>query len=197
VRRAIEATAVALLVVLFLTTFVVRTYYIPSISMIPTLQIGDVVLANMLAYHLHAPRENDLGLFTPPVREGSEPFVKRVIGVPGDTIRIADGIVYRNGKALDEPYENQPPDYDLAIKNYGISVDNGTGIMEALSPRDAVIPPKNRWQAPNRIPEGFYFVLGDNRRYSRDSHVWGFVSQNAFIGNAFATLWPLNHVRIF
>ena len=85
---------------------------------------------------------------------------------------------------------------EAEIKNYTIYVDDGTGVMEALERTNADIPPKNMWQAPNRVPAGFYFVLGDNRRYSRDSHVWGFVPQGRFTGSARLVFWPLGHFRI-
>jgi signal peptidase I len=176
------------LVGLLVMVFAIRTYYISSISMIPTLQIGDVFLAEGLDYRLRPPRDGDVAIFTPPIASAGGEFIKRVIGSPGDTIRISDGIVYRNGKPLDEPYDNEPPSYDLQIRRYSIYVD---GV--ALNPAHADIPPRARWQAPNRIPKGFYFVLGDNRNYSNDSHVWGFARQASFTGRAFAIIWPLGH----
>ena len=91
--------------------------------MVPTLQVRDVVLVDEIAYRLHAPADGDVAVFTPPVDSGGNDYVKRVIGVPGDTIAISDGIVYRNGAALREPYENQPPRYELAIRDYGIYVE--------------------------------------------------------------------------
>jgi signal peptidase I len=206
VRDYLDGLVAASLVALLLVTFVVRTYYIPSGSMLPTLKVGDVVLVDQLAYRLHAPREGDLAVFTPPVASGGDDFIKRVIGVPGDTIRISRGIVYRNGIPLREPYESAPPNYDLSIEHYGIVVD-GT----ALNSMTADIPPKSMWQAPNRIPKGFFFMLGDNRNVSDDSHIWGFAqlhgrfaagplargtAQASFIGRAFMILWPLRRIRI-
>jgi signal peptidase I len=197
---------VAGLVGLFLVTFVIRTYYIPSVSMVPTLQIGDVLLVDQIAYRFRAPQAGDIALFKPPVSSGGYEFIKRVIGLPGDTISISDGIVYRDGTGLVEPYENQPPAYDLQIKNYGIYV-NGA----ALDPHAADIPPRAMWQAPDRIPKGFYFVLGDNRNYSDDSHVWGFAQASGpfvagplagtnaratFAARAFLILWPFNRLHI-
>ena len=206
VREYVDACIVAGLVALLLVTFVVRTFYIPSVSMVPTLAIGDVLLVSELEYRLHPPRRGDLAVFMPPIDSGGNEFIKRVIGVPGDTIRISDGIVYRNGLALAEPYVNQPPKYDLRIENYGIYV-NGT----ALNPLDADIPPKAAWKAPDRIPNGYYFMLGDNRNYSDDSHAWGFAQLRgrfvsgplahkdataSFAGRAFAILWPLGRLSI-
>lgn len=205
-REYVDAFIVAGLVAMLLITFVVRTYFIPSVSMVPTLAIGDVLLVSELEYRVHAPRPGDLAVFMPPIDSSGNEFIKRVIGVPGDTIRISDGIVYRNGLALHEPYENQPPKYDLEIKHYSIYV-NGV----ALNPLDADIPPKSRWAAPDRIPAGFYFMLGDNRNYSDDSHAWGFAQLHghyasgplartsataSFAGRAFMIFWPLNRLCI-
>jgi len=189
-RGYLDALIAAGLVALFLITFVIRTFYIPSVSMVPTLQVHDVVLVDEIAYRLHAPAVGDVAVFAPPVNSGGEDYVKRVIGVPGDRIVIADGIVYRNGTALREPYENQSPRYALTIRNYGIYV-NGS----PLDPRQANVPPRATWQAPDRIPDGFYFVLGDDRNYSDDSHVWGFVREPGFVGRAFFVIWPLDRVR--
>ena len=194
------------LVALFLITFVIRTFYIPSISMVPTLQVGDILLVNELEYHLHGPNSGDIAVFMPPIPSQGNEFIKRVIGIPGDTISISDGTVYRNGVALREPYVNQPPAYDLEIKNYGIYVDGNR-----LDPESANIPPKRLWQAPNRIPRGFYFMLGDNRNYSDDSHVWGFAQMDgrfvsgplartkaaaSFAGRAFIVFWPFGRLHI-
>jgi signal peptidase I len=205
-RELTDALIVAGLIALFLTTFVIRTYYIPSVSMVPTLQLRDVLLVDEIAYRLRSPRDEDVALFRPPVPSGGSDFVKRVIGVPGDRITISDGVVYRNGAALQEPYENEPPRYDLAIKDYGIYVDG-----HALDRHSANVPARAFWQASNRIPNGFYFVLGDNRNYSDDSHVWGFAQAHGafaagplalqktragFTGRAFAILWPLERLRV-
>jgi signal peptidase I len=189
-RVYLDALIVAALLALFLTTFVVRTFYIPSVSMVPTLQIGDVLLVDEIAYRFTGPSEGDVAVFRPPVASGGEDYIKRVIGVPGDAIAVANGVVYRNGKPLHEPYENQTPRYDLAIRQYGIYVDG-----QPLDPRAANVPPKRSWEAPNRIPKGYYFVLGDNRNYSDDSHVWGFVQRPRFVGRAFLILWPLDRLH--
>ncbi|MHB8140510.1 MAG: signal peptidase I [Vulcanimicrobiaceae bacterium] len=205
-REWLDGFIVVGLVALFLATFVIRTFYIPSISMIPTLHVGDIVLVDELSYRLHPPRPGEIAVFMPPIASGGDDFVKRVIGVPGDTISIRHGIVYRNGRAVSEPYINQAPRYNLEIAHYTIYVD---GV--ALDPRQADIPPRSMWQAPNRIPRGFYFVLGDNRNYSDDSHVWGFAQRHGpfaagplkgtsararFAGPVFCIFWPLHRFRI-
>lgn len=190
-RGYLDLLIVAALVALLLVVFVIRTFYISSISMIPTLQVGDVFLVDGLDYRLRAPQDGEVAVFSPPIGAPSADFIKRVIGVPGDTVRISEGIVYRNGKPLDEPYENEPPTYDLQIRNYDIYVNGAP-----LDPSQADIPPRSAWQAPNRIPSDYYFMLGDNRNYSDDSHVWGFAKRASFDGRAFMILWPLNRLSL-
>jgi signal peptidase I len=190
-RSYLDVIIVAGLFALLLIVFVIRTFYISSISMAPTLQVGDVFLVDGLDYKLRAPADGEVAVFLPPVVAGSADFIKRVIGVPGDTIRISEGIVYRNGKPLSEPYENQPPAYDLQIRDYDIYVND-----VALDPSQADIPPRSQWQASDRIPKGYFFMLGDNRNYSDDSHVWGFAKRSSFSGRAFLISWPLNRVSL-
>lgn len=191
----------------FLITFVARTYYIPSGSMEPTLAIGDVLLVDKFEYRFHPPREGDIVVFPPPLPSPDD-FIKRVIGLPGDKIRVAGGIVYRNGKAIAEPYIAERPDYDLEVRNYGVYVNNGGG-WEALDPSSANIPPRSMWTAPDRIPPHCYLMFGDNRNDSEDSHVWGFAQDSGtfaagpqkgrpagFTGRAFLIFWPPSQARI-
>ena len=203
VREYLDAFIVAGLVALFLITFVVRTFYIPSGSMEPTLQIHDVLLVNEFEYRFSKPHRGDIVVFPPPIVSSND-FIKRVIGAPGDQLRIHAGNVYRNGVALNEPYIAQAPSYELEIKNYNIYVDG-----QPLDPQSANIPSKDKWQASDRIPNGCYFMMGDNRNNSEDSHIWGFaqpsgtfmagqnVGQKAgFTGHAFLLFWPFNRIRI-
>ncbi len=209
-REYLDAFIVAGLAALLLITFVIRTFYIPSESMVPTLQQHDVLLVNEFEYRLHAPRHGDIVVFKPPIASESD-FIKRVVAVPGDTLRVTGGTVYVNGKALDESYVAQPPAYDLHVRNYGIYVDKGDG-PQRLSPAQADVPPRALWGAPDRVPAGFYFVMGDNRNDSDDSHVWGFAQLHGpfaggplanthakaeFTGRAFLLLWPLNRLHVF
>ena len=190
-----------------LITFVARTYYIPSGSMLPTLQIGDVLLVNKFEYRFHQPNEQDIVVFPPPIPTPDD-FIKRVIGRPGDTLRIRDGIVYLNGKAMSEPYIAQRPAYNLEIRNYNVYVDQGAG-YQPLDPSQANVPPRSQWTAPDRIPPNCYFMMGDNRNDSEDSHVWGFAQNSGayasgpragekvhFTGHAFLTFWPVTHFKI-
>jgi signal peptidase I len=203
IREYLDAFIVAGLVALFLITFVIRTFFIPSGSMIPTLQIHDVLLVNEFEYRFTKPAREDIVVFPPPI-ESPNDFIKRLIGAPGYTLRIHNGIVYRNGVALVEPYEEQKPNYELQIRNYNIYVDGSP-----LDPTLANIPPKADWSAPDRIPDGCYFMMGDNRNNSEDSHIWGFAQADgsflagplkgqkaSFTGRAFLIFWPLDRIRI-
>lgn len=190
-----------------LITFVARTYYIPSASMVPTLQIHDVLLVDKFEYRFHKPAQGDIVVFPPPIPTPDD-FIKRVMGLPGERFRITKGVVYINDVAQKEPYIAQPPNYDLEIRNYGIYVNDGFG-WHPLDPSQANVPPKSEWTSPNTIPPNCYFMMGDNRNDSDDSHVWGF-SQFAgkfatgprageragFTGRAFLIFWPLSQAKI-
>ena len=193
-REYLDAFIVAGLVALFLITFVVRTFYIPSGSMEPTLQIHDVLLVNEFEYRFSTPKHGDIVVFLPPIPTSND-FIKRLIGTPGDQLRIHNGAVYRNGQALVEDYIAQKPAYELEVKNYGIYVDGNR-----LDSELANVPPKAAWQAPDRIPNGYYFMMGDNRNNSEDSHIWGFAQvhgpKSHFTGHAFLVFWPFNRIRI-
>lgn len=206
-REYLDPFIIAGLAAFLLITFVARTYYIPSASMVPTLKVGDVLLVNKFEYRFRKPAEGDIVVFPPPIPT-SDNFIKRVIGLPGERFRIQNGVVYINGKALREPYVNDHPDYQLVVRNYGIYVDEGMG-FQPLDPSQANIPPKRDWSAPDRIPKHCYFMMGDNRNDSEDSHVWGFAQDAGhfatgpeagkpahFTGKAFVIFWPLSHARV-
>ncbi|MDP9017580.1 MAG: signal peptidase I [Candidatus Eremiobacteraeota bacterium] len=207
-REYLDAFIVAGLVALFLITFVVRTFYIPSGSMEQTLQVHDVLLVNEFEYRFHQPQHADIVVFPPPMESTSD-FIKRLIGAPGDTLAIHGGIVIRNGQPVDEPYIKEKPMYELQIKNYNIYTGDSAATMQPLDPASANIPPREMWQAPDRIPQGFYFMMGDNRNNSEDSHIWGFAQLHGtfaagsikghkagFTGHAFLLFWPLNRIRV-
>lgn len=95
-----------------LITFVMRTYFIPSESMLPTLQKKDYIIVNKLVYRFKKPVRNDIVVFVPPIKDEKRHFIKRVIGLPGETIKVEDGKVYINGTPLDEPFIKEPPRLD-------------------------------------------------------------------------------------
>ncbi|MBV9718613.1 MAG: signal peptidase I [Candidatus Eremiobacteraeota bacterium] len=206
-REFLDPFIIAGIAAWVLITFVARTYYIPSGSMLPTLQIHDVLLVDKFEYRFHAPNEGDVVVFPPPVPTPDD-FIKRVIGRPGDTLAVAGGTVYLNGRALVEPYVAEKPAYNLQIRNYGIYVSYGTE-WQRLDQSEANVPPAGAWAAPNRIPPHCYIMLGDNRNDSEDSHIWGFAQDSGsfasgsrrgggagFTGRAFLIFWPPGQAKI-
>ncbi|HTX57842.1 MAG TPA: signal peptidase I [Candidatus Acidoferrales bacterium] len=190
-----------------LITFVARTYYIPSASMVPTLEVHDVLLVDKFEYRFHPPHEGDIVVFPPPIPTPDD-FIKRVIGLPGERLRITNGVVYIDGKALSEPYIEQKPSYDLKIADYDIWTNDGFG-WQKLDPAQANIPPKSDWTSPDTIPPNCYLMLGDNRNDSEDSHIWGFAQDAGtfasgprsgehagFTGRAFLIFWPPSQMKI-
>lgn len=156
---------------LFGANMVTSRVRVENISMQPTLHDGQLLLVNRLAYQLGHPQHGDIIIFhhyfapvanPDPQTTPHEDYVKRVIGLPGDQIRISAGIVYVNGIPLEEEYEAAPPHY------------NG------------------EWD----VPAGSFFVLGDNRNWSSDSHEWGFVPLRDVIGKAELIYWPLTEIRL-
>jgi signal peptidase I len=177
--ETVAIIAVALVVALLLRTFVVQTYYIPSGSMLPTLAVGDRIVVNKLSYHLHGVDRGDIVVFARPPDEhcGGQPvndLVKRVIGLPGETISSVDGQVYINDKALNEPWLQQ-----------GMP----TNPVDSGEPFDLTHPYK--------IPPGTYFVMGDNRTASCDSRYWGPIPRSLIVGKVEMRIWPLSRVRFF
>ncbi|HKU81602.1 MAG TPA: signal peptidase I [Candidatus Tumulicola sp.] len=208
-REFLDPFIIAGLAAWLLITFVARTYYIPSGSMLPTLQIHDVLLVDKFEYRFHEPNRGDIVVFPPPIPTPDD-FIKRVIGRPGDTLRVQGGTVYVDGRALSEPYIAERPSYDLQIRDYGIYVKTDGGPWQRLDPASANIPPRSAWSAPDRIPPHCFMMFGDNRNESEDSHMWGFAQdagrfasgQRAgeaagFTGRAFLIFWPPSQARIF
>jgi signal peptidase I len=206
-REFLDPFIIAGLAAWVLISFVARTYYIPSGSMLPTLQIHDVLLVDKFEYRFHVPKEGDIVVFPPPIPTPDD-FIKRVIGRPGDRLRIAGGSVYLNGVALKEPYVADRPAYSLEIRNYGIYVSYGAA-WERLDPSSANVPAASLWTAPDRIPPHCYIMLGDNRNDSEDSHIWGFAQDSGrfasgprsgertgFTGRAFLIFWPPSQARL-
>ncbi len=154
-------------------TFVVQTFYIPSGSMIPTLQVGDRILVDKLSYHLHGVGRGDIVVFSKPPLEQQNisDLVKRVIGLPGETISSVNGEIYINGKPLKEPWL-QP------------------GVKSLPGPN----PVPFNLDKPYKIPPGEYYVMGDNRTDSEDSRWFGPIPRSIIVGRAFVRIWPLSHI---
>jgi signal peptidase I len=162
VIEVVVIVAAAFVLALLVQQFIVKPFAIPSPSMEPTLMEGDRVLVNRLVYHFHPPRRGDIIVFHPPGRPGSDPFIKRVVAVGGDTIGVHDGMLYVNGVAQDEPY----------IMEYPIEGD----------------------YPDTTVPMGYVWAMGDNRNNSGDSRVFGPVSLDSIMGEAFAIYWPLSRI---
>lgn len=160
-KDIVDSIIVAFVIAIFIRTFFLGVYTIPSGSMLETLQIGDFILVNKLSYKFSEPSHDDIVVFEYPLNPKLD-YIKRVIGVPGDVIEIKDKIVYRNGEKLQ-------PDY-VQYKD-GFSFDKADNMAKFT------------------VPEGFYFMMGDNRDNSEDSRFWGYVSKDAIVGKAFIIYW--------
>jgi signal peptidase I len=175
----IVVVAGAVLVALVIKTFVVQAFYIPSASMEPTLLTNDRVLVNKISYHLHEVNRGDVVVFERPTPEGGDDIkdlIKRVIGLPGETIFFDADRVHINGEALPEPY--LPPD---------------TKTM--LAPPDQAFQGHQCTRAqPCAVPPDAVWVLGDNRTNSQDSRFIGPVRLDAIVGRSFVVVWPLNRL---
>lgn len=146
-------------------TFIAEARYIPSGSMIPTLQINDRLIIDKLGYYFQTPQRGDIIVFSPTDelkrQNFKDAFIKRVIGLPGETIAVKDGKVYINGQTLLESYIGDAPTY--------------------------------QW-GPITVPPNSYAVFGDNRNNAYDSHYWGFVPRENIIGKATKRFWPLDRM---
>jgi signal peptidase I len=176
-REYAEAIGMALLLALFIRTFIVQAFKIPSGSMIPTLQIGDHILVNKLAYGIRIPlyghylvdfgkvQRGDVIVFIFP-EDRSKDFIKRVVGVAGDTVEIRGKKISLNGKPIEDPHAH----------------------FEGDDPQN-VLPASRDDFGPTRVPENQLFVMGDNRDRSYDSRFWGFVNLDDVRGKAFLIYW--------
>jgi len=184
---------VSVLLFLLIRTFLVEAFKIPSGSMENTLQVGDFLLVNKLVYgaevpftharlpRLRQPQRGDVMVFEWP-EDPTKNFVKRLVGVPGDTLEMRDGTLIRNGKTLEERYvEHTEPDMDPAPEDFRWQRDY---LVKTAAAAGGYHPSRNNW-GPLVVPNGNYFVLGDNRDNSLDSRYWGFVADSLVKGRPF------------
>jgi signal peptidase I len=183
----VTIVAVALGLALGIQAFVVKPFRIPSESMVPTLSVGQRVLVDRVSYRFSEPDRGDIVVFKPPQGADNEAnvcgtsnyneqrqacpeptedrsdtnFIKRVVAVPGDRLKVMGGRVFINGERQDEPYAR--PDASCSICNLPDEIT---------------------------IPDGHYFMMGDNRGASADSREWGPIPEKWMIGKAFVTYWP-------
>jgi len=182
------------LFVLILRSFLLEPFRIPSASMMPTLLIGDFILVNKYDYGIRLPVTNtkvvdigypergDIAVFRYP-EDPSIPFIKRIIGLPGDRISYYDKTLFINGKPMKQTILGE---YDAV--GSGFLMDGASLRSEDLGTRPHLLlidPDRYSREVEGTVPEGYYFVLGDNRDNSKDSRYWGFVPDENLIGRAF------------
>lgn len=163
VRDTLEIIFLAL-VLYVVIQYAVQTVHVLGSSMYPTLHDNDLLVASKISYKLHNPQRGDIIVFKPP-DEASRDFIKRIIALPGERLRIVNSVVYINGQVLHEPYLPEKWTYN------------------------------NNWPATGQeqiIPPDEYFVMGDNRNHSSDSRTFGPIALDAILGKAEVRIWPLN-----
>ncbi len=177
IREYVEALLIALCLALFIRTFIVQAFKIPSESMLETLVIGDHLLVSKFSYGVKMPfidsyliegddpEYGDVVVFKYP-KDPALDYIKRVVGKPGDVIEMRNKQFYRNGEAIKEAY----------VRN---------------SDPQGVYPTRDTF-GPFTVPEGEYFMLGDNRDNSQDSRYWGTVKKSAMYGKAWRIYWSAN-----
>lgn len=175
-KSLLKDIAIGLLLALFVRTFFIQAYKIPTGSMIPTLLIGDHIIVNRLSYGLRFPylgyiikwndvKIGDIVVFEFP-KDRSKDFIKRVIANEGDLVEIRNKIVYVNGKKIEDKW--------------------------AFFSDNEIYPSRDNW-GPERVPEGHIFVLGDNRDESNDSRFWGFVPKKNVKGKALLIYFSIDY----
>ena len=182
-REWIESIAIALVIALFIQTFIIQAFKIPSGSMIPTFRIGDRIFVYKFLYSarvpfinfrlpildIRQPQRGDIIVFSSP-EDPKKDFVKRLIAFGGERVGIRDGRVEINGKPMNSPATSSIYYYNAG--EYGAEGETVT------------------------VPEGCYFAMGDNSANSRDSRYWGFVPKENLIGKAVLIYWPLHRIKI-
>jgi signal peptidase I len=182
------------LIVLLLRSFLVEPFRIPSGSMMPTLLIGDFILVNKYDYgirlpvlnsrvvELGSPERGDVIVFRYP-EDPSIPYIKRVVGVPGDTIEYRNKVLYINGEELRQDNKGTYIGVGAGTNQTGTLVRSE--VLNGVEHEILIDPRRPAQRVENTVPEGHYFVLGDNRDNSKDSRFWGFVPDENLIGRAF------------
>ncbi len=178
-----ESLIFTVIFVLVFTNYIAQATQVPTESMKPTIMVGDHFFLDKLAFPANYPKfvrpylphrsveKGDIIAFMSPT-DGNIPFVKRVIGVAGDTIQIKNKNVYVNEQKVDEPFK--------------IHVDSNIYYPDPYTPEELMIRDN---YGPTTVPEGSYFVMGDNRDNSNDSRYWGFVNNDDVIGKPLFVYW--------
>jgi len=174
-RTALEYAVIVALAVgaaLVVQAFLVKPFNIPTPSMASTVRVGDRVLVDRISYHFTSVDRGDVITFT---GHGPIPLLKRGVGVPGDTLSIRGDRLYVNGR----------PASEATVRRVG-------GEPEPTLPGPDADAPWSLWR-PYTVPDGEYFVMGDNRTDSADSRFWGTVERSEIVGKAFMVYWPPRH----
>lgn len=170
----IETVVIALSVFLIVYLFFMQPHQVNGQSMVPTFQDKEYLLTDKVSYKFNQPDRGDMVVFHAPDNAGCPPggscdFIKRIIGVPGDTIEVKNGLVYLNGKVIDEPYLGD-----------GVTTQPGNYTNNRLV----------------TLASNQYFVMGDNRPHSSDSRAWGPIPISSIVGRVFFRYWPINQAGI-
>jgi signal peptidase I len=155
-REFVETVLFTLLIYFLIRTFLFENYRVVGHSMDPTLADGQYLVVCKFLYRLQEPQRGDVIVFRD-ARGGERKLIKRIIGMPGESVEIKDGKVFVDGRSLDEPYIQEQPRYARPL---------------------------------SVVPEGEYYVLGDNRNNSSDSHNWGSLPRGAIVGKSCVSYWP-------
>ncbi len=171
----IRSILVALLIIILARQFLIGNYIVKGESMMPNLKNGDRLIVNKMAYRVGAPHRFDIIVFH---ATASEDYVKRIIGLPGDTVSYRDDRLYVNGKPVKETYLNAYKKRLSAREKLteNFSIKGKTGKM--------------------RVPKHMLWVMGDNRRNSEDSRFFGFVNENQVVGKVDLRYWPAGNWRL-
>jgi len=161
--EVLESILIAVVLAVLIRVFVLAPFFIPSGSMIPTLLEGDRIIVSKITYRFTEPQRGDIVVFKYP-KDTSKDYVKRLIGLSGETVALKNNQLYINGQAMPESYLPA----GVHFSDYG----------------------------PEQVPEGEYFMLGDNRQNSEDSRYWGSMPRKNVIGKALFIYWPLNRIGI-
>lgn len=162
--RQVVVTLIVGLILAFALQLTLQNYVVEGDSMLPNVHSGDRVLVDRIAYRVSSPQRGDIVVFRFPQPWNRMNLIKRVIGLPGDTVAVAPGAVLVNGHPIHEPYIHFVEDYSYQTQ---------------------------------RVPRDEYFVLGDNRQVSYDSHNWGFLPAQDLYGRVTITYWPLHDFHLF
>jgi signal peptidase I len=171
----IKALVIAVLLAVVIRYFLFTPIIVDGLSMVPTLHDSNRMIVNKLSYKMGEPKRFDIVVFK---ATEEKDYIKRVIGLPGDHVAYKDDVLYINGQPMGEPYLD-----DLKGETDGLLTYNFT--LEEVTDNSL-----------ERVPEGELFVMGDNRRFSKDSRIIGPVPMEKIIGEANIVYWPLNEFRL-